>query len=708
MLETSVQFKNYLIKGGQPEFHAHLYKKNTDGTKTEFRDLEDDDFVQNSWSFKWDSCANEFQIGGGCVSSFEFKLNNSDYRFEKLLSSLDGYIIEPWLQCPESVEEYLDENGYVQTKITYIGGDEPEKLYMGVYTIQAPTSTSDILSCTAYDNLYAMSQLNFIETFEDYWFYPINYLGYCYASKERANQYYLNNLQFARKIITSKYVNLAVDEESFAILENEITEKYPPTVFLPTEVVREPIRAFFSFTNLEGEPVMWSTGAWIASTLPTETLEMTATNSWDNKTVLDVLIDIAQTYGCFIRCTQDGKIAFVRYDTQLIKNISSFDGGYFDPGRGFIENIDEEQYDVNEFRSGIEKDGGRMSTWTQKDSLDGGRYKLPSAKTVHNTPYTTGDTADGNTDTKTGGDFTITKNWETGDVVDEGEGFTDRPYYICTNPFSLSYAYKASKITGFTVQNVAQKITRGATTLIPTYTKDITGNTIAYPAHSYTLPQMYYRAGTNIFCLSITGNSCIQSPLDLNFDIDSSTEFRAFTNKIRNNPTPNGCYSFAQPVSSEEVANRLYDLYADLPLREFTVSCVGDPTIQPGDAIVMFDTKSRMVVSVISHVTYSAGGLSTYSTTLGETCLEANATSSNLAKKRIELQNVAKDEFVQSWNSKYFKATDQGSDANACRITTLNNITAAQISAELGGEWKVHQKNNKYTTWYMATAPSKN
>lgn len=345
-------FNSYVEAGGRLYYRATLILN--DGTTT--LQLTNDDFMQDSWTFQYDSCEGDFEIGGAIPSQFSCEINNTDGRFNQYFGKFDGAEIKVYLYSA-SVTEQTGEDGVTRSVITPL-----EEFHWGNYILDYDGMSASVIKLEGCDKLLLLKQANFIEICNSLdSSLKIPYINsQCYFV---VSFYYV--LASLNWILTKKF-NLKFKTEAGVISTATITK----CCFVPEEWLKYP--SIYRTLEL----------AQYITTVKNKYNEQyvgkaSTTADWNSYSVLDVLKYAAQVMGCFVVIDENDYVIFKQYQRAAYIDVIINDTIEFTYGskEGLVKNIyiqtKEQEYPVNYFFYSLKPSGDSGSTHYEVQAITG-------------------------------------------------------------------------------------------------------------------------------------------------------------------------------------------------------------------------------------------------------------------------------------------------------------------------------------------------
>ena len=148
-------FLDYVNNGGILHYRATLILNNSSKTTLQ---LGDDDFLQDTWEFQYDSCEGNFAVGGAVPSQFKCTLNNITGKFTNYVSYLKDSLITVYLQSVKETTRYDSTTGLVTKELAKI-----EEFCWGTFVVNVDAYSFYQIDLKCYDKLYLLKNTNLLE-----------------------------------------------------------------------------------------------------------------------------------------------------------------------------------------------------------------------------------------------------------------------------------------------------------------------------------------------------------------------------------------------------------------------------------------------------------------------------------------------------------------------------------------------------------------
>ncbi len=276
-ISLSKDFKMHCAAGGAVSYTALLRVRNSQFAEvagyTDY-ELDNDDFIQGSWVFQDDACDSYFRPGGACVGSFEFSVKNVGKKFAGL--DFLNAIIYPYVWYSE-IEEKTDSQGVTRSILT-----PKEKLEMPVYYISEWDSTvGEVIKFKALDSL------SLLQT-------PVK--AYKTNKGTLSLTTFLDDFKSSVSMVTEEKVGFDDPISSTEVLERIGSYGY----FYPLKGLYISSRNSLYKLSNEVSAITASSGRTDFQSL-TDTFEFITTKDYSDTTFLEILGNLAELTGCFVK-----------------------------------------------------------------------------------------------------------------------------------------------------------------------------------------------------------------------------------------------------------------------------------------------------------------------------------------------------------------------------------------------------------------------
>ena len=280
---VSGTFKSYCQSGGRLYYRAVLTL--TNGTVL---NLDNDDFMQDSWEFQYDVCENNFEFAGAIPSQFKCTLNNLTGKFTDYLGVLNDSKIKTYMYSA-TVKENVLSSGLVTRTIT-----KKEEYCWGEYILSYDGFNESTIDLTGVDKL-SLLNVNMLE-----------FASTLSSDYKETNSYPCSLQSFFNKVMTKWLPKFGFKGSTVGVpfySQLATLDKFIP----PTEFVN----------NITEESLTSSVNSWVYS-LPWSSdyraddapLKYISDYDWSSMTILDFLKCVGQMFACFVYVGNDDYIYF--------------------------------------------------------------------------------------------------------------------------------------------------------------------------------------------------------------------------------------------------------------------------------------------------------------------------------------------------------------------------------------------------------------